>query len=181
MKYNRCAQSLVAKKHIGFHRIKSFVTSLSFLIFGVFLTPITQAASVEVQWTETEKYRDVKAGTGSSKKFRERTFKTLEKHLTKLAARLPETQLLKVNVTDLDLAGRIDYVSNNSIRVVKEIDIPSIEFSYQLLNADESVDKSGEVDLKDMNFMRHTSLKYNHESLSYEKRMLESWFYKTFK
>jgi len=64
--------------------------------------------------------------------------------------------------------------------VVKNIFFPRIEFSYQLLNADNSVVKSEDVSLKDMGFLMHNGLKYRSQSFGYEKEMLDDWFKDTF-
>jgi len=66
------------------------------------------------------------------------------------------------------------------IRVIRDIYIPRMKFSYQLLNADKSVIDSAEVDLKDMTFMVSTPSRYKNKSLGYEKHMLDEWFKDTF-
>ena len=55
-----------------------------------------------------------------------------------------------------------------------------MKFSYQLLAADKKVIKSEEVSLKDMSFLMHSGSRYSTRSFSYEKKMLDVWFKKTF-
>lgn len=156
-----------------------FITSLLSLTIVLVQMSAVQAAQVEVKWTNPDKYTDIKAGEGHRKKFQEQTFKTLEEHLAKMAEMLPEQQKLLIDVTNLDLAGDVNYTMKR-IRIIKDIFTPRMKFSYQLLNADNTVVKSEDVSLNDMGFMMSNSLKYRSKSLSYEKEMLDDWFRKTF-
>lgn len=139
-----------------------------------------QAAEVEIKWSNPDKYSDIDAGEEHRKHFKERTFKSFEKHFAKLAEKLPEEQKLVLEVTNIDLAGDVNHGGIKRIRVVKDIFFPRMEFSYQLLNADNSVIKSEEVSLKDMGFLMHNGLKYRSQALGYEKEMLDDWFKDTF-
>lgn len=138
------------------------------------------SATSEVTWTDYEKYRDIDSGDQSRKHFRERTFKEFEEYFAELAARLPEGQVLKIDVTDVDLAGDTNAGGIHRLRIVKDIFFPRINFSYQLVNADGSVAKEDTVVVKDMNFMMGSNLKYRNKSLGYEKSMLNGWFLETF-
>lgn len=140
-----------------------------------------QAATSEITWTDYDNYRDIRAGNQSRKSFRERTFNKLEKHFNKLAEKLPEGHVLKIDVTDVDLAGDTLAGGIDRIRVVKEIYSPRMNFSYQLINAEKNEIISDKIVLKDMNFMRSSRLKYNNDSLGYEKNMLDGWFSDVFK
>jgi hypothetical protein len=159
---------------------KLMITLLALFTF-VSLLPVAYAATSEVTWTDHEKYRDIYSGSDGRKSFRERTFKNLEKHFAKLAENLPEGQMLKINVTDVDLAGDARSGGINQLRVVKEIYYPRMNFSYELINTDGSIITSDEIVLKDMNFMMGSNLKYRNKSLGYEKKMLDDWFFDTFK
>ncbi len=157
--------------------------SIVYLIMSIAaLVPFTnvQAADVEVKWTNPDKYSDIEAGEEHRKHFKERTFKSFEKHFAKLAETLPENQKLVFDITNVDLAGDVNHGGMKRIRVVKNIFFPRIEFSYQLLNADNSVVKSEDVSLKDMGFLMHNGLKYRSQSFGYEKEMLDDWFKDTF-
>lgn len=156
--------------------MKTLLTTLT--LTTVFLSFLSQvnAAEVEVEWKNSDKYRDVYAGDGNTRSFKKETFSQLEKHFIKLAEKLPEGYTLKIEVNDLDLAGDVHHGGLNQIRIVKDIFFPRIKFSYQLLSADQQVVVDDEVNLKDMNFMMHNSLRYSNSSLSYEKKMLDDWF-----
>jgi hypothetical protein len=66
------------------------------------------------------------------------------------------------------------------VRVVKNIYIPRINFSYQLLDTSGAVIQQAEVDLKDMSFMDRGNRFFDSESLRYEKNMLQRWFKQEF-
>lgn len=162
--------------------MKMLTTTLLALFTVVSFQNVAYAATSEVTWTDYEKYRDIQPSNNSGRKqFRERTFKNFEKHFTKLAENLPEGQVLKIEVTDVDLAGDTLAGGIDRFRIVKDIYFPRLNFSYQLVNADSSEIVSAEVVLKDMNFMRGSSLKYRNDSLGYEKKMLDDWFFGVFK
>jgi hypothetical protein len=161
--------------------MKKLTIIFTLFISFAFLAQSAMAASIEVKWTEPSKYRDVKpSNNGSRKHFEEQTFKNLEKHFTKLAKQLPENQTLKIEVTDVDLAGDVNHGGINRLRIIKEIYFPRIKFSYELVDNDKKSIVSGEVNLKDMNFMIGSRLKYRNDSLGYEKKMLDDWFKEIF-
>lgn len=156
-------------------------TLLASLIF-VIGAPAALAAESEVTWTNPEKYRDVKPNdTESRKRFEERTFKNLEKHFAKLAATLPKGGTLKFDVTDVDLAGDVNAGGIQRMRIVDTLYFPRIKFSYEYVDANQNIVVADEINLKDMNFMTGSRLKYRNDSLGYEKKMLDDWFKKTFK
>jgi hypothetical protein len=148
-------------------------TSTSFFIFNA------SAATSEVKWTNPEDYRDVNAGQGHRAKFKAKVFADFEKHFAILAEKLPENQKLIINVNDVDLAGDVNQ-NFRRIRVVKDIFFPRMKFSYQVIDLNKNEISSGDVNLKDMNFLMGSSLRYNSDRLSYEKRMLDNWFKETF-
>ena len=174
-----CIMNKVTNKVIN-KVVNKFIISL--LTFAAFVTQAStaQAAAVEVTWSNPDKYSDVDAGEEHRQHFKDRTFKAFEKHFINMAALLPETQKLVFDMTDIDLAGDVNFGGMKRVRIIKDIFFPSMSFSYQLLNADNSVVKSGDVALKDMGFMMHSGLKYRDRALGYEKEMFDDWFKKTF-
>jgi hypothetical protein len=161
--------------------MKQSIYIVTLLISTLLLIPTVSAANSEVIWTDYKSYRDINEGNDGRKQFRERTFKDLEKHFATLAATLPEGQTLKIDVTDVDLAGDTHIGGINRMRIVKHMYSPRMNFSYQLIDANDTIIKSDDVVVKDINFMSGNSLKYRNKSLGYEKKMLDDWFDKTFK
>ncbi|KGJ93321.1 DUF3016 domain-containing protein [Colwellia psychrerythraea] len=161
--------------------MKQSILMVTLLTSVLLLTPNAFAASSEVTWKDYESYRDIDSGNENRKSFRERTFRKLEEHFAKLATSLPDGQVLKIEVTDVDLAGDTHVGGINQTRIIKQIFMPRMNFSYQLLDADGKVIQTEAVVVKDMNFMSGINLKYRNDSLGYEKKMLDDWFKKTFK
>jgi hypothetical protein len=160
--------------------MKMLTTTLLALFTLVSVSSVASAATSEVTWTDYEKYTDIRSGNESRKHFRERTFYNFEKHFTKLAKKLPEDQVLKINVTNVDLAGDTNAGGIDQLRIVKDIYFPRMNFTYQLLNSDGSEVSAAKVALKNMSFMMGGNLRYRNDSLGYEKYMLDDWFFKTF-
>lgn len=182
-------------------RYVTLSTCLLSLMIGVVLSANARAALQEststestivspltVKWDDYQSFTDVKPANGSRKAFAESTFNNIETYLQKLAAKLPQGHTLAMTITDLDLAGRVlpgsftglGLHSADMIRVIKNIDIPRIEFFYEYKDANGSVLKSDTVNLKDMSFMTGHNPLFNSDSLKYEKNMLRKWFKKTF-
>ncbi|GAA5134817.1 DUF3016 domain-containing protein [Thalassotalea piscium] len=160
--------------------MKNLFSTLTLAAVFVAFLPQANAGEAQVVWQNPDKYRDVDAGDGHRTKFKERTFSQLEQHFNKLAEQLPQGYMLKIEVSDLDLAGDVNQGGINRLRIVKDIFYPRIDFSYQLLSADKVVVSENEIKLKDMNFLMRNSSRYNSSSLAHEKKMLDSWFKDTF-
>ncbi len=160
--------------------MKNSIYILAFVTSGFLLSLNVQAASSEVTWGDYKKFRDVDSGNEGRKSFRERTFKNLEKHFAKMAEKLPEEQIVKVTVTDVDLAGDTHIAGIRRTRIVKNLYFPRMNFSYQLIDANGKEIKAETVELKDMNFMSGSNLRYRNKPLGYEKKMLDNWFYEAF-
>ncbi|GLX78987.1 hypothetical protein tinsulaeT_23270 [Thalassotalea insulae] len=156
------------------------VTVILSTVLALLLTPATLAATTKVKWTNPDDYHDIYAGEEHRAKFKAQVFSSLEKHFAKLAQQLPEGQRLNIEVTDLDLAGDVHIGGIRRIRIIKELFYPRIEFSYQLFDSSNHIISSDKINLKDMNFMYGSTLRYRNERFGYEKRMLDDWFKKTF-
>ncbi|HFB65382.1 MAG TPA: DUF3016 domain-containing protein [Aeromonadales bacterium] len=160
--------------------MKAFSVLLAVLFFAG-ISSSSNAGDVEINWSHPEKYTDVQPNsTSTTKKYRQRVIKELTTHLDTLAAdKLPADYHLKITVTDVDLAGYIDFENGHQLRIVRDVDLPRIKLKYQLVKGDKSVGEA-EANLKDMSFLRHINNKLNTtESFFYEKRLLSEWFKKT--
>ena len=152
-----------------------------------FSSQVLAQTEVEIEWDKPEKYRDVRPSNESRKRFRETTFEHISEYMNKLALALPDNKKLLMKVSELDLAGRVMPasftglgLSGSDVRVVKSIDIPRINFSYQLLNTSGEVLQEAEVELKDMSFLDRSNPLFRSEALRYEKNMLKRWFNQEF-
>lgn len=134
-------------------------------------------AGVTVTFTQPEKYADMPFNSRD----RENVMADLHRHFDTLGATLPAGQDLKVEILDIDLAGRIEPSRHFSqdLRILRgSADWPIITLRYSL-ETQGTVLKSGEDRIADMAYLQG----YNHynagESLRYEKEMLDRWFKKT--
>lgn len=136
-----------------------------------------QAASVEVRYLEPDNFADL----GRSSWDRERAMKSLTAHLQKLGQTLPDGQTLRLEVTDIDLAGEIRPWGWHELRVLRgQADWPQISLRYTLLQGERTL-KSGEARLADLAYMQTLSGRDRPgEELAVERRMMRRWFADTF-
>jgi hypothetical protein len=143
-----------------------------------------QAANVEIVWFEPEKYRDIRSDGESQKSFENRVIAALTKYFEEAAAEtLPADQTLSLKITNVDLAGDVEYFFlrfPTGVRMIRDIYFPSIEFNYELKDADGKVLKSGKENIKDMGYLFSGRVRINNPPFDYEKRMISDWFRKNF-
>ncbi|MES2739381.1 MAG: DUF3016 domain-containing protein [Pseudomonadota bacterium] len=141
---------------------------------------VTQAAwpAASVTYVNPERFADA----GRSPWERERILKDLGAHLEKLGRALPPEQHVKIEITDLDLAGRLEpnRGSADDIRLLRGgADWPRLRLRY-VLEAQGRVIDSGEQDLSNMNYLNRINRYNSGDSLRYEKHMLDDWFQAAF-
>jgi hypothetical protein len=175
---------------------KSVITS-ALLASMLFATP--SMANVEIEWEGYEDYSDIRPSNESRKRFAKSTFKKLEKYMVELMEDMPEGQTLSMTVTDLDLAGRVqpgnspifvrggfingfgNTAFGREIRVIDGVDIPRIDFQFELVDENGKVLLSGDKELKDLGFLQNAINFRRTDRLKYEKHMLKEWFNQEFK
>ena len=143
---------------------------------AAFTVCATQAA-VTVTFTQPDKYIDMPFSSSD----KEMVMTDLQRHFDKLGATLPAGQDLKLEVLDIDLAGRVEPSarSTRDFRVLRGgADWPAITIRYSL-ESQGKVIKSGEERVTDQNYLMGFNHYSSNESLRYEKQMLERWFKKT--
>jgi len=158
------------------------------VMLGYFMPVQAQAAEVEVTWVEPENYRDIHQGEHGRKDFHKKMFKDFDKHFAKLAKTLPKKYTLKVNVTDLDLAGNITRAGakwGTQMKMVRSIenrisDATRIDLSFELLDENKAVIFSGENNLERMVTKIKGSMRDRTRSFSFEKKMIDDWFESVF-
>jgi hypothetical protein len=131
------------------------------------------AGKVVVTYLQPEQFADI----GRSSWDRERALKTLSASFETLAARLPDGQTLRIEVTELELAGELEPFGrfHQDVRGVRgRADRPRISRRYNLSDGSRTL-ASGDADLSDPNYF-FRSLRASHSgALGYEKRMLDDW------
>lgn len=148
---------------------------IALTVAALALAAATSAQAVgraEVRYVAPETFTD--AGFGGLE--RERTQRLLSDHFERLAQRLPDGQVLRVDVTDVDLAGEVDVFSIHRIRVLGEVpDAPRLSLRFELLDGAQVL-AAGEDKLSDMGYLWRRAGLRDSEPLPYESRMLEVWF-----
>lgn len=142
------------------------------------------AGDVEINWVEPEKYRDIRGGEVNQKRFQAQVIAALTAYFEEAAARtLAADQTLHLNITDVDLAGDVEYFFFRfpmEIRVMRDVYFPSIEFSYELRDANGELIMSGQENLRDMGYLYSGQYYLNDPPFDFEKRMIDDWFNRSF-
>jgi len=134
------------------------------------------SADVSVRYIEPERFSDLPFAPWE----RDSVLKDLTEHFAKLGAQLPPGQNLRIEVKDIDLAGREYPNSTRDLRVIKSngVDWPRIDLHYTI-ESNGQVLRSGDAQLRDMAFMDRVRHSNDGENLRYERRMIDDWFYST--
>ena len=135
-------------------------------------------AGVQVQFDKPDNYTDVPF----SPRDREQVLAGLADHFTWLGKSLRPGQELKIEVTDVDLAGREDPARRGAfdVRVMSgRADWPRMRLRYSL-EQNGKVIACGNAYLSDMSYMQRINRYSSSDSLRYEKQMIDDWFRNTF-
>jgi len=146
------------------------------------LVPLSHAATLEFTWGDPEKFRDIRASDENQDKYQANVMKELEAQFQKEAGKLPADQKLKVDVTDLNLAGEVEYFHEgfpNGLRVVRNVDFPSMKLSYVLRDGKGQIVKSGDSDFSYMEFNSGIQILQGAKPLHYELDMISKWYKRT--
>jgi hypothetical protein len=138
-------------------------TVVAALLCSLASLPAT-AGNVEVKFTEPEGFADA----GRNPIDRERNLQTLAEHLQAAGARLPDGQTLKVEITDVDLAGNQDPFRFHDTRILRgRADWPRMSLRWTLQRPDGS-STQGEERLSDMNYLMWQAHVHRHDALPFE-------------
>jgi hypothetical protein len=130
------------------------------------------AGKIEVQWLDPGNYSDA----GRSAVDREHVMEVLGTHMSQLGRLLPDGQTLRLEITDLDLAGELRWVRSQELRVLRgRADWPHMRLRF-MLDAEGRTLKKGEAHLSDMAYLFRT----RQGELDYEKHMIEAWVKESF-
>jgi hypothetical protein len=134
------------------------------------------SAAVTVNYVEPDRFSDLPFVPWE----REETLKSFTEHFTRLGNSLPPGQDLRIEVLDIDLAGRAipSVRAGRDMRVLRgQADWPRMQFRY-VIEQNGQVLKSGEAQLSDMSYLDHRTRYFDNEPLRYEKQMIDDWFEK---
>lgn len=156
--------------------MKSFMQKM--VLTGMLALAASSAgAAVVVTYVAPDKFTDMPFVPWE----REEALKDLTEHFTRLGSSLPPGQDLRIDVLDVDLAGRAvpSVRAGRDIRVLRgQADWPRMQLRY-VLEQNGRVLKSGEAQLSDMNYLSQHTRYFDSEPLRYEKQMIDDWFEKT--
>jgi hypothetical protein len=156
--------------------MKSILQRLA--LAGVFaLAAGSAAAAVTVTYLAPEKYADVPRDSSA----RESMMNDLTDHFTWLSTALPPGQDLRIEVLDIDLAGREEPSARaaSDLRVMRGgADWPRMRLRFSV-ESNGQVIKRGEAQLSDMDYMAKVSRYSEDQPQRYEKAMIDRWFEKT--
>jgi hypothetical protein len=120
---------------------------------------------------DTSTYADL--GEGASD--RESNLSALKVVFQGLSSRLPAGQTLDVVVSDVNLAGELEWMrSAQRLRVMRNIGWPMVQLSYTLKEGDRVL-RQGEERVTDIDYLSTRPLGVETQRLGYEERMLQEW------
>lgn len=130
-------------------------------------------ADVSVSYVKPEQFTDVPF----NERDREQLLKELTEHFVTMARQLPADEVLKVEVLDVDLAGRIlPRRTLDDIRLMNGgADWPHMKLRYTLERNGQAL-RSGESNLSNMNYQQRMNRYFSSDALRYEKQMMDDWF-----
>jgi hypothetical protein len=137
-------------------------------------------ARAEVIFFESQKFTDVRdSATGDAS--RTTYLEQLRDHLLEQAKYyVPEGHLLRVTITDVDMAGDFEPWLGprwDDVRIVKDIYPPRINLTFRLTDADGNVVKEGKRELRDLAFMMKITPGFRSDTLRHEKALLDDWLH----
>lgn len=157
------------------------------IMAGMLVFPLSVfSAELELTWENPDGYTDLREAEENRARFRERTLGALESKFQELAERLPEDQVLVINVTDVDLAGHVEPMQRGGglelVRVIRSMHQPRMDLEYQLKDSDGVVLEEGTDSLRGRGHMHHGRIasSLSREHLRFESDMIERWFRATF-
>ncbi|MDP4946430.1 MAG: DUF3016 domain-containing protein [Alishewanella sp.] len=142
------------------------------------------AAELTLNFDDPKGFTDVRPTNDTRSRYSERVVAAFTDSFNELAAEMPAGYTWQVTVTDIDLAGDVDYFAGpagQALRIVKDIHSPAIRFTHQLLDASGQTVLSGEVKERDMGFLQRLGRANSRKEFEFEHKMLEDWFKKTVK
>ncbi|MES2624253.1 MAG: DUF3016 domain-containing protein [Pseudomonadota bacterium] len=145
----------------------------------LFASALACAANVEFTWDDPAQFRDIKVTNENKVRFQTRVINELEEQFRHEAEKLPADQTLHLTVHDVDLAGYVEYFHENypfGLRVIRNVDFPAIDLTYELRDANNAVIKSGTEEIKDLGFRTPVLSDLQRDPFRYETQMIRNWY-----
>jgi hypothetical protein len=146
------------------------------LFLAVALAAGPVSAAVDVSFSQPETFTDAHLGRSYGWVPVERTMQGIEQYLRRLGERwLQPGQTLRVEVLDIDLAGRFEPWRVLDVRAMRDITWPRISLRYAL-EENGSLVATTEEEVADLDYLLRPRALVSRDPLRYEKAMLEDWF-----
>lgn len=159
--------------------MRNTLLAISLLAFGGFAVAATPI--VTVNYHEPEKFTDIRPTNETRNRYEQRVLESVTTIFNDLASRLPEGYQWQIQVTDIDLAGEVDYFVGNAgqaVRVIRDVHSPAIRFEQSLRDSYGEELATGEVRLRDMGFLQRSGRLGHRPEFEHERIMLTDWFNK---
>jgi len=130
---------------------------------------------VQVMFENSAKYTDVRSTYQGSAD--QGYLDELQRYIDRMARTyLPDGLHLMVRFNDIDMAGDFEpwRPQATDVRIVKDIYVPRLKFSYTISDAAGNVVSEGEENLTDLTFQTRVRID-THDPLFYEKSLLDDW------
>ncbi len=149
-------------------------------IVSVLLNGAAHAAA-DVTFKNVDGYIDATFERPKSERNLREVQEGLRKAFSNLADKyLPAGQSLTVEVSDIDLAGRLEPTfSSGDIRIMQGVTWPRLKFTYTVME-NGAVVATGQADVRDSDYLNGFNTQPYGDRLRYERQMLADWFRKTF-
>ena len=137
-------------------------------------------ANVTVTMADPENFTDFYANRAYDRDFIRSEILT---HFARKAAALPANQNLKIDILDIDLAGRIEPSQRRlyDIRILRGgADWPHMHLRYTLESNGQLL-SGGDEHLSNMAYLHRINKYSTGDSLRFEKQMIDDWFVEKFR
>lgn len=143
------------------------------------LISVWATAAVEVSFVKPEQFIDIRDAN-----FRRQDdyLEGLQQHFQKVGEKMLPGKDLKIEITDVDLAGRVEPRRHgmDMIRILRDMaDGPMIQLRYVLSENGVEI-RRGEARLWDAAYLTGFNAYSDGDPLRYEKRMIDNWFKQEF-
>lgn len=158
-------------------RVLTTAAAVAALVLGA---SAALAGTAEVNFLNPDGYSDPGAKGGMREQpTREAVLREIRAHLSDLAQRnLGPNQTLKIDVVDIDIAGRRDTLRSGAddVRIYDDISPPRIKLRYALEENGRAV-TSGEETISDPTYLNGVGrTSSSSDAIRYERAMLTKWF-----
>jgi len=135
------------------------------------------SGTADVSFTQPERYADA----GDTPAERDANLQVLAVELQSLAARLlPADQALKIEVLDVDLAGRLRPTQRGNLRIQRNDNDPARITLRYTLSANGQVLRTSDAALTSLGKRKPSGAFPQQQPLAEEKSLLDAWFKKEF-